>query len=152
APAGYPSPWTLDSNLCISYLTIELRGAIPEPLRPGNRDLVFGCDICQDVCPWNRRAPISLEPAFAPRDAAHLPLERLAALSPQDFRACFRDTPVWRARYSGFLRNVAVAMGTTRRPGFRPHLQRLAASPDETVAEHAQWALAQLPSTMEGDG
>jgi epoxyqueuosine reductase len=100
----------VDSRLCISYLTIELRGAIAEDRRAGNGGHVFGCDICQDVCPWNRRAPVTGDVAFHPRQFAP-PLERLAALSEAEFRGLFAGTPVWRARYAGFLRNVAVAMG-----------------------------------------
>ena len=103
----------LDATLCISYFTIELRGAIPEEQRAGIGAHVFGCDICQDVCPWNGRAPVTGDPAFAPRQFAPR-LEELAAISEEEFRAMFRGTPVMRARYSGFLRNVAVAMGNAR--------------------------------------
>jgi len=136
--------YTLDARLCISYFTIELRGAIPEEHRAGMGAHVFGCDICQDVCPWNRRAPVTAEPAFSPRWFAP-PLERMAEISEADFRRMFGGTPVTRARYSGFLRNVAIAMGNQRHPEFRPALERLAASPDPLVAEHAAWALRQLP-------
>jgi epoxyqueuosine reductase len=102
--------WTLDSRRCISYLTIELRGPIPEDLRPKIGGHIFGCDICQDVCPWNSRAPVTLDPAFAPAEDASLPLEALASLSAEEFRSRFGHTPVSRARHEGFLRNVAVAM------------------------------------------
>jgi len=135
--------FTVDSRLCISYFTIELRGDIPEEQRSRTGGHVFGCDICQDVCPWNRHAPITGEGAFAPRDFAP-PLERLAALTEEDFAAVFRGTPVTRAKYSGFLRNVAVAMGNARLECFRAPLERLAASEDAMVAEHARWGLAQL--------
>ena len=104
---------------------------------------MFGCDICQDVCPWNRRAPSSADAAFAPREFAPR-LEELAGIEEEEFRAMFRGTPVMRARYSGFLRNVAVAMGNARLEKFRAPLEKLAASPDAVVAEHARWALAQL--------
>jgi epoxyqueuosine reductase len=104
---------------------------------------VFGCDICQDVCPWNRRAPITADPAFEPREFAP-PLEKLASLSEPEFRALFRGTPITRARYTGFLRNVAVAMGNARLPQFRAPLEKLAASADPMVASHASWALSQL--------
>jgi epoxyqueuosine reductase len=136
--------YTIDSRLCISYFTIELRGAIPEEQRAAIGPHVFGCDICQDVCPWNRRAPVTTEPAFAPSAFAP-PLERLAALTEPEFRAMFHGSPVTRARYAGFLRNVAVAMGNARLAKFREPLERLAASPDPSVAEHARWALQQLP-------
>lgn len=141
-----PSPlggWELDARLCISYFTIELRGAIPESKRRAVGHHIFGCDICQDVCPWNQRAATTSDPAFAPlHDTPRL--EDLAALSMEEFREMFRPTPVDRARYTGFLRNVAVAMGNSRLPKFRPALERLAAGGDPIVAEHAQWALAQL--------
>jgi epoxyqueuosine reductase len=132
--------YTVDSRLCISYFTIELRGGIAESARAGIGQHVFGCDICQDVCPWNRRAPVTEDAAFAPREFAP-DLERLAALSEAEFREMFRHTPVTRARYSGFLRNVAVAMGNAALPQFRAPLEKLAASPDAVVAEHARWAL-----------
>jgi epoxyqueuosine reductase len=133
--------YAIDSRLCISYLTIELRGSIAEDRRAGNGANVFGCDICQDVCPWNRRAPVVT--AFDPRLVAP-PLERLAALSEAEFRELFGDTPVWRARYAGFLRNVAVAMGNRGLARFRPALEKLAASEDPMVAGHARWALGKL--------
>jgi len=144
-----PGGWELDARLCISYLTIELRGAIPPELRPGIGRHVFGCDICQDVCPWNqkllRTGPPAQSPAFAPRDGLLAPpLDRLASLSPHQFQALFRGTPVTRARYHGFLRNVAVAMGNSGVADFRPHLERLARHENPMVAEHAQWALGRL--------
>ncbi|MEX2263214.1 MAG: tRNA epoxyqueuosine(34) reductase QueG [Bryobacteraceae bacterium] len=139
---GGPS-WALDSRLCISYLTIELRGAIPEERREGLGRHVFGCDICQDVCPWNRRAAHAAEPAFAPRHFAP-PLARLAELTEDQFRAMFRGSPVQRAKYTGFLRNVAVAMGASGDLRFREPLGRLALYHDPVVAEHARWALGQL--------
>jgi epoxyqueuosine reductase len=135
--------WMVDSRLCISYFTIELRGSIPERHRAGVGSNVFGCDICQDVCPWNSRAAMSLEPPFSPRE--FMPsLARLAALTEEDFRAVFRDSPVARAKYPGFLRNVAVAMGNARLQEFRPLLERLQQNGDSTVSEHARWALRQL--------
>jgi len=135
--------WALDSRLCISYFTIELRGVAPAETRPAIGRHVFGCDICQDVCPWNRRAPTTEEPAFA---AAHFapPLEKLAALSEDEFREMFRASPITRARYSGFLRNVAIAMGNARQERFRAPLQKLAARPEAVVAEAAHWGLRQL--------
>ncbi|MBL8234796.1 MAG: tRNA epoxyqueuosine(34) reductase QueG [Bryobacterales bacterium] len=144
-----PSPeggWELDARLCISYFTIELRGAIPEEHRGSLGHRIFGCDICQDVCPWNRRAAVTADPSFAPSTDAHFApdLERLAAISPAEFREMFRHTPVDRARYSGFLRNVAVAMGNRKLPKFLPALERLAASPDELVAGHARWAIGRI--------
>lgn len=137
------APGELDSRLCISYLTIEKRGEIPNELRAGMGRHVFGCDICQDVCPWNRRAPSSSDPAFEPRWPAP-PLERLAGIGEEEFGALFRDSPVTRVRYAGFLRNVAIAMGNSGLAEFREPLDRLALSTDPVVAEHARWALARL--------
>jgi epoxyqueuosine reductase len=144
--------YTVDSRLCISYFTIEQRGTVPEEARGGIGGHVFGCDICQDVCPWNRRSPITADPAFAPRHFAP-PLEEMAGLSEPEFREMFRDTPVARARYSGFLRNVAIAMGNRGLPQFRIPLEKLAASEDPVVAEHARWALDRCrPAHTIGDG
>jgi epoxyqueuosine reductase len=138
-PAG--PGFAVDSRLCISYLTIELRGAMALEHRTGMGGHVFGCDICQDVCPWNRRAPVTGDPAFEPRQFAP-PLGELAAVTEDEFRSLYRGTPVTRARYSGFLRNVAVAMGNRRLEKFRAPLQNLAASRDPVVAEAARWGLA----------
>ena len=132
--------WDLDSRLCISYFTIELRGPIPEESRGQMGAHVFGCDICQDVCPWNRRAAWTSEPAFSARHFAP-PLEKLAALTEEQFRETFRGTAIPRAKHAGFLRNVAVAMGNSGLAKFRPALEKLAAHPDPLVAEHASWAL-----------
>jgi epoxyqueuosine reductase len=148
-PTGHHSPsFELDARLCISYLTIECKGDLPEPLRPALGRHVFGCDICQDVCPWNRRAPVTHSPEWQPRLLAP-PLAELAALSPQDFRALFRGSPVERTRYQGFLRNVAVAMGNAPSPAFRAPLEKLAASDDPVIASHARWALSRLESRLE---
>lgn len=134
----------LDATRCISYFTIELRGAVPVEYRRGIGSHVFGCDICQDVCPWNGRAPVTGDPAYAPHEFAPS-LETLASVSEAEFREMFRGSPLLRARYAGFLRNVAVAMGNARRPQFRAPLEKLSQSPDPVVAEHARWALQQLP-------
>ena len=137
--------WAIDSRLCIAYFTIELRGPIPEEARGQMGNHVFGCDICQDVCPWNQRAPVTSDAAFAPEHFAP-DLETLAEISEKEFGEIFQSSPVERARYSGFLRNVAVAMGNQRSERFREPLQKMAQSPDALVAEHARWALGQLES------
>jgi len=139
APEGYD----IDARRCIPYFTIELRGSVPEEMRAGIGQHVFGCDICQDVCPWNGRAPLTEEPAFEPRHFAP-PLVALAELTEDQFREVFRASPIQRAKYAGFLRNVAIAMGNSGHSGFRDPLERLAAFPDEVVAEHARWALARI--------
>lgn len=140
-PAG--PEWRLDARLCISTWTIEQRGALPETAREAAGLHLFGCDICQEVCPWNRRAPSSLEVEFHPCNAALDP-EEMAALTRETFRERFRRTPVWRAKYEGFLRNVATAMGNTGDPKHIPALRRLSGHEDPGVAEHARWALARL--------
>jgi len=99
--------WKLDSRRCISYLTIELRGPIPEELQAGVGEQVFGCDICQDVCPWNSRAPFTDDPDFA---GTTISLEALAQLTPEEFRVRFGQTPLARAKHAGMLRNAAVAL------------------------------------------
>jgi epoxyqueuosine reductase len=136
-------PYVLDSRKCIAYTTIELRGEMPEADRDGIGHHLFGCDICQDVCPWNRKAPFTADAAFAPRTFAP-ELEKLAALSEAEFREMFAGTPVTRPRYAGFLRNVAIAMGNSRQEKFRAALERLAGAEDPTVAEAARWALGRL--------
>jgi len=135
--------YELDARLCISYWNIELRGAIPEEHREQMGGQVFGCDICQDVCPWNRRNRTTGDPAFSPEWYGP-PLEKLASITEQEFTEMFRHSPIRRTRYSGFLRNVAVAMGNSGEQRFRAPLQRLAASADSLVREHALWALHQL--------
>ena len=135
----------LDSRRCISYWTIELRGPIPEDRRKDVGQHLFGCDICQDVCPWNtpRRAAVSNDPAFRPENARPN-LNELARLSEEDFNERFEGTPIERSRYSGFLRNVAVAMGNSADPAFQPALEALVRSPDAVVREHAGWALREI--------
>jgi len=147
---AFLAPYQLDATRCISYLTIEKRGSIPEDLRDGIGRHVFGCDICQDVCPWNRRAPVTGAPEFAAREQLVNPaLEWLAQIGEEEFREVFRRSPVKRARYHGLRRNVAVALGNSRNPKFEPVLQELAADPDPVVAEHAQWGLRKLAATAE---
>jgi epoxyqueuosine reductase len=104
----------LDARRCISYLTIELRGPIPEDLQPAMGQHVFGCDICQDVCPWNARAPVTEDPDFA---GTAMPLAELAQLTPETFRERFRGSPIARAKYEGLSRNVAVAASNLAGPG-----------------------------------
>jgi epoxyqueuosine reductase len=144
---AFIAPYQLDATRCISYLTIEKRGDIAEDLRPGIGRNIFGCDICQDVCPWNRRAPVSGAPEFAPRENLVNPaLEWLAAMDEDEFRQTFRRSPVKRAKYNGLRRNVAIAMGNSGDPRFLPTLERLAADADCVVAEHALWALNKIKS------
>lgn len=133
----------LDARLCISTWTIEQKGPLPEEHRAQSGTHLFGCDICQDVCPWNRRAPVTGEPGFQPVHPDPN-LSQLAALSPDDFRARFRRTPLWRTKHAGLLRNVASAMGNSRDSGYLPDLQQLATHADPAVRDHAQWAIRRL--------
>ena len=139
------APYQLDSNKCISYLTIEKRGEIPEELRASMGRHVFGCDICQDVCPWNRKAPATSAPEFAPRPELVNPaLDWLAEISEEEFRRTFRGSPVRRAKRSGLRRNAVIAAGNSGDRKFLPLLETLALDKDEIVAESARWARQQL--------
>lgn len=141
-------PHKLDSNRCISYLTIEKRGSIPEELRADMGRHVFGCDICQDVCPWNRRAPVTSAPEFAPREGLVNPaLDWLAEISVQEFQQRFRGSPIRRAKRNGVRRNTAIAMGNSGQSKFLPILETLCGDADESVAESARWAKKRLELT-----
>jgi epoxyqueuosine reductase len=152
-------PYVLDATRCISYYTIEVKGAIPGPFRPQIGRHVFGCDICQDVCPWNRPAPVTPLPQFQPRSlindneqqitALDPPLIALAAMTEAEFQTLFRGSPVRRARYRGFLRNVCVAMGNSGNKEFCPILERLCENADPLVKEHAAWALSELSAVRQ---
>jgi epoxyqueuosine reductase len=135
----------LDARLCISYFTIELRGPVPEENRRSVGNNVFGCDICQDVCPWNNRHAATVPAEVAAVNA--VPLAEFAAMTEAGFRERFRHTAVSRAKYAGFLRNLAVAMGNSGNERYREPLERLANSEDEMVAEHARWGLTQIGVT-----
>ena len=142
---AFIAPYQLDSNKCISYLTIEKRGQIEETLRAGMGRHVFGCDICQDVCPWNRKAPASSAPEFAPRPELVNPaLDWLAEISDAEFRRTFRGSPVRRAKRSGLRRNAVIAAGNSGDREFLPLLEKLALDEDQTVAESARRARQQL--------
>jgi len=145
---AFPAPYQMDATRCIAYLTIELRGSIPEELRPGIGRQVFGCDICQDVCPWNREAPATTLPQMQARPKLVNPdLEWLARLTPEEFRETFRGSPIKRAKRSGLLRNVAIAMGNSGEKRFVEILQQLSQDEDPIVVEHARWALERLEKT-----
>jgi len=167
---AFVEPYIMDARKCISYLTIELHGSIPEEFREPMGNHVFGCDICQDVCPWNRRAPVAAIPQFQPRvfppsgknlNAKSLPpqekslylprLEWLLELSEADFRELFRGSPVKRTKWRGLMRNACIALGNSGvRPGTAEHgqisnlLNRLAGSGDLVLAESARWALSRI--------
>ena len=166
---AFVEPYVMDARRCISYLTIELRQSIPEELRGPMGRHVFGCDICQDVCPWNRRAPIAALPEFQPRifpsrgekqpdaslsedESLFLPrLEWLAGLSETEFREMFRGSPIKRTKWRGLVRNACNALGNSDlQQGTSIHarasvlLERLAASAEPVIAESARWALSRI--------
>jgi len=169
---AFAAPYVLDARRCISYLTIELRGAIPEELRPAMGNAVIGCDICQDVCPWNRKSPVTQLAQFQPRTIELVvpaksengnekmengvtlfapELEWLASLSQEEFSRIFRGSAVKRAKWRGVVRNTCVALGNSRIAQgsdacarIVPLLERLATSEDSQIAEHARWGLQRL--------
>lgn len=197
-PTGaLPEPYVMDASRCISYFTIELKGSIPSGFRSAIGANIFGCDICQDVCPWNarplpvvsgpslksgQRSAISSQRKAATVDVAEFrpmqvearksaaevpandplpatdhgprttdrfslfnpPLEALVSFTEEDFRRIFRDSPIKRVKYRGWLRNLCVAMGNSGDSSLVPHLQRLRAHEDPIVREHAEWAFEQL--------
>ena len=144
---AFVQPHLLDATRCISYLTIELDGPIPHELRPGIGDWLFGCDVCQDVCPWNRFAPLSTEPAFEPRqDAASNPVQlaELFDLDDDSFRLRFRHTPLWRAKRRGLLRNAAIVLGNQHAAAALPALLRGLQDPEPLVRGASAWALGEI--------
>jgi epoxyqueuosine reductase len=139
------APYQLDSNRCISYLTIEKRGVIATELRPGMGHEVLGCDICQDVCPWNRKAPATGAAEFQPREELVNPaLEWLAGMTAEEFREKFRGSAIRRAKRSGLRRNAVIAMGNSGDRRFGPLLEKLKKDEDAVVAESAEWAAERL--------
>ena len=139
---AFIAPYQLDSNKCIAYLTIEKRGPVAEDLRSAMGRHVFGCDICQDVCPWNRKAPATQAAEFQPRaELVNPALDWLAEMSEEEFREAFRDSPLRRAKRSGMRRNAVIAMGNSGDRKFLPLLEKLATDADEVVQESAAWAI-----------
>jgi epoxyqueuosine reductase len=142
---AFVAPHQLDSNKCISYLTIEKRGEIPEQLREGIGVNLFGCDICQDVCPWNRRAPSTDKPEFQAREGLVNPaLAWLAEVSEEEFRERFRRSPIRRTKRTGLRRNAILAIGNTKDRSQLPVVERAMSDADATVAEAAEWAKRQI--------
>lgn len=136
------APYVVDSNRCISYLTIEHRGPIPTELRAGMGDLIFGCDLCQDVCPWNKFARATDEAAFSRRPLPEL--AELVRITPEEFRRRFADSPIRRARRGGFVRNVVIALGNSGSPEAVAPLTQALGDEDPLVRRHAAWALGRL--------
>jgi epoxyqueuosine reductase len=142
------APYQMDASRCIAYLTIEYRGSIAPELMEGMGRQVFGCDICQDVCPWNRRAPVTADPELAPRPELVNPaLDRLAAMDEAEFEREFNGSPARRAGFWGLRRNVAIAMGNSGLNRFAPWLEKWSEAADEGLRTAARWALKKLKST-----
>ena len=178
---AFVEPYVMDARRCIAYLTIELRGSIPEEFREAVGTHVFGCDICQDVCPWNRRAPETQAPEFQPRSFSITNIEKanaeenssmveseslfqprlewLAGLTKEEFGSFFHGSPVKRAKWRGLVRNACIALGnsnfsggTATRESSMALLGRLAASEDAVVAESAIWAMSRIQGDESGNG
>lgn len=143
---AFVEPYVLDSNRCISYFTIELKGEIPPELRPLMKNRIFGCDICQEVCPYNRRFAIpTAEPAFRARlDQMAPPLLDLISLDEAAFRQRFKGSPIKRAKRRGLLRNVCVALGNWGSQAAIPALEMALQDPEPLIQSHAAWALSQI--------
>jgi len=156
------NPYVMDARRCIAYLTIELRVPIPEEFREATGSHVFGCDICQDVCPWNRKSPRTEVAEFQPREFAesgqtlfHPDLEWLASLSEEEFRKVFRGSAMKRAKWRGVVRNACNALGnsglrrgTTDGERVNSLLEKLATSEEPLIAESARWAIARLEDSV----
>jgi epoxyqueuosine reductase len=139
------APHKLDARRCISYLTIELKSAIPLELRPLIGDRIFGCDDCLDACPWNRFAEVGRETAFrGRRSTTEFSLRDYLALNESEFRNLFRNSPIKRIKRRGFLRNVCVALGNVGTSDDLPALERAALDAEPLIAEHARWAIHQI--------
>jgi epoxyqueuosine reductase len=144
--AAFPQAYVLDARRCISYLTIELKDWIPRELRPLMGNWIYGCDICQVVCPFNRFAPGTAEPAFRPPDwdTAAPPLLDLLALDKEGFQRRFAESPIKRIKRCGLLRYACVAAGNWGNPAAVPALTALLYDPEPLVRGHAAWALHQI--------
>jgi epoxyqueuosine reductase len=143
------APFRLDARRCISYLTIELKGAIPIELRPAIGNRIFGCDDCLAVCPWNRFAREGrLMKTRARPELAALDLIELLQLDEAGFKSRFAGTPILRAKRRGLLRNVCVALGNVGDASALPHLQKVATDLEPLIAEHARWAIEQIDSRL----
>jgi epoxyqueuosine reductase len=141
---AFPSPGVVDARRCLSYQTIENRGAVPDELRAKLKGRVFGCDVCQDVCPFNRRELPAGDERFAPRPLGQMTEEEIAALSQADFDRLASGMALARAQYDGLRRNAVLALGAARRRRARPLLERLSRDPSALVRDAARWSLERL--------
>jgi len=146
------APRQLDARRCISYLTIENKGTIPEEFRSAIGNRIYGCDTCMDACPWNRFAKISLESRFhARRKIFQRSLRDFLALDTESFRALFARSPIKRIKLPAFLRNVCVALGNTGTPRDLPALEKTSRDSESLVAEHARWAVREIRKRESSD-
>jgi epoxyqueuosine reductase len=142
---AFVGPGQLDARRCLSYLNIELRGRVAEELRPLANDWLFGCDVCQEVCPWNRKAPMAAEKSFMPKaDLLALDLVEILSLSEEEFKKRFRSTALLRTGRSGLLRTAALILGNRRDVSALSALEKASNDPDGTVADACQWAIARI--------
>jgi epoxyqueuosine reductase len=148
------APYQLDARRCIAYLTIELKGSIPEELRPLIGDRVYGCDECLDVCPWNRFASTTREARFLaqPEDASRDALHALLEISQAEFKRRFAKSPILRVKRRGLLRNVCVVLGNIGTAADLPALRRAEQHEEPLVREHAAWAVKQIEKRSAGGG
>jgi epoxyqueuosine reductase len=148
---AFPAPGVVDARRCIAYQSIENRADVPVPLRRGFRGRVFGCDVCQDVCPFNQSRDIPAgDDRFAPRAIGLMPPAALAALSREDFDRLAAGTALARAQYDGVRRNALLALGAARDAGARALARRLADDPSPVVREAARWALDRIATRSSG--
>jgi epoxyqueuosine reductase len=144
-------PYVLDSRKCIAYTTIELRGEIPEADRAGIGHHLFGCDICQDVCPWNRKAPNSGNPAFRPKPGLFWPeMDGLFDLTEDEWRQMIRGTAMKRAKIKGLIRNLMVVAGNSGVVEYLPKLRKFLTHEDPHIRSHAEWAAKKLKNSGTG--
>ncbi len=145
-------PYVLDSRLCISYLTIELKDKIPSELREKIDNNIYGCDICQDVCPWNKRAHVTDKSEFVPREELFNPdLSYISKLSVEDFRKQFKGSPIKRTKRRGLLRNAVVAMGNSGEKDFIPNIKESLKDEEPLIRAHAVWALWRIEGVQSKD-
>jgi len=142
---AFPKPYVLDARRCISYLTIELRGPIPDHLCEGIGDWLFGCDMCQDVCPWNRKAKLTTESALQPRiDLNPANALEFFQISEPDFIAQFEQTPLFRPGWDGMRRNAAIVLGNSNNPSVIPALEQGLETASPMLRAAIEWAVARL--------
>lgn len=149
--AAIVAPHKVDARRCLSYWTIEHKGALPDWIRPLLGDRIFGCDACLEVCPWNRFATASREASFFARDSSQWPLRDYLALDEAGFRSLFEGSPIRRAGRQGFLRNVCTALGNVGAADDLPALQKCCTDADDVVAGHAAWAVARIRLRVAGE-